>query len=264
VRPRLLDLFCGAGGAAMGYHRAGFDVVGVDIAPQPNYPFEFHQRDALEFTEHWADFDAIHASPPCQHHSKMSQCRPGLAATYLDLIPATRSLLDVIGLPYVIENVPGSTVRPDLILCGFMLTLPLYRHRLFESNVPLWQPEHLTHIIPASKAGHWKPGTIMSVSGHVAPITVAREAMGGIDWMTRDELCESIPPHYTQFIGEQLLAHLTVEADLARVGASERTSNSTDPVLEPSRLVTDHEYEDNGHGQQIHARHCQCIRRQLI
>jgi DNA (cytosine-5)-methyltransferase 1 len=203
--PRLLDLFCGAGGASVGYARAGFDVVGVDINPQRNYPYEFHQADAIHFlAEHWREFDAVHASPPCQRFSAMSACRPGLAEEYPDLIAATRNLLALTGLPYVIENVPGSPLNDPVVLCGQMVGLELYRHRLFETNWLLWQPEHPKHRIPASKAGHWKPGTIMSVSGHVSPIAVAKAAMG-IDWMTRAELAESIPPAYTELIGEQLL-----------------------------------------------------------
>jgi DNA (cytosine-5)-methyltransferase 1 len=213
MKPRLLDLFCGEGGAAMGYHRAGFDVTGVDNRPQPRYPFEFVQADALEYLAYQATgFDAIHASPPCQRKSAMTNCRPGLAATYPNLIAPTRIILDYVGIPYVIENVVGSDVRPDLMLCGHMFGLKLYRHRLFESSNWLAQPlSHPRHLTPASKAGHWAPGTIMSVSGHISPIKVAREAMG-IDWMTRDGLAESIPPAYTTFIGEQLMAHIESRA----------------------------------------------------
>ena len=214
-RPKLLDLFCCAGGAGMGYHRAGFEVVGVDIDPQPRYPFEFHQGDALHYlAEHWQEFDAVHASPPCQPFSAMSACRPGLAEEYPDLVAATRNLLDLTGLPYVIENVPRSPLRPDLVLCGQMFGLELYRHRIFETNAPevlMAQPEHPRHVVPASRAGHWKPGTIMSVSGHVSPIAVAKQAMG-IEWMTRDELAESIPPAYTEWIGARLLEHIRAEA----------------------------------------------------
>lgn len=206
---RLLDLFCGAGGAGMGYHRAGFEIVGVDIAPQPNYPFEFHKADALHYlAEHWQEFDAVHASCPCQRYSAMSACRPGLAEEYPDLIAPMRGLLDLTGLPWVMENVPRSPLRPDLVLCGHMFGLPLYRHRVFESNVFMWQPEHPRHVVPGGKAGHWKPGQIISVSGNCSPISLAREAMG-IDWTTRRELAESIPPAYTEHIGLQLISHLS-------------------------------------------------------
>lgn len=207
TRPPLLDLFCGAGGAAVGYHRAGFDVIGVDINPQPNYPFTFVQEDALEYIRghgSWAATAAIHASPPCQRHSAMSNCRPGLADTYPDLIGATRQLLQQTGLPYVIENVPGAPLHSPIMLCGHMFKLPLYRHRLFESSEFVWQPDHPRHVIPGGRAGHWKPGQIISVSGNCAPIALAREAMG-VDWMTRDELAESIPPAYTEYVGAQLI-----------------------------------------------------------
>ena len=223
MRPRLLDFYSGAGGAAAGWHRAGFDVTGIDINPQPNYPFEFIQADAIEVLTKWRrflkGFDAYHASPPCQPYSAMTSCRPGLASEYPDLVGATRNLLKQTGRPYVIENVPGAPLAEasDLfgahgtLLCGHMFGLKLYRHRIFEASFPLPQPHHPRHLTPASKAGHWEPGTIVSVSGNCAPIALAREAMG-IDWMTRDELAESIPPAYTEYIGEQLLEHLRSDA----------------------------------------------------
>lgn len=212
-RPLLLDLFCGAGGAAVGYHRAGFEVVGVDINPQPNYPFEFHQGDALEWAARAMDgldkWDAIHASPPCQAYSAMSKCRPEIAGKYPDLVDPTRRFISRSWCPYIIENVPGSPLENPITLCGTMFGYELYRHRLFESNVKLAEPLHPVHVKSASKAGHWKPGTIMSVSGHVSPIRLAREIMD-IDWMTRDELAESIPPYYTEYIGRQLMENLSV------------------------------------------------------
>jgi DNA (cytosine-5)-methyltransferase 1 len=208
--PRLLDLFCNAGGAGWGYHLAGYDVTGVDIAPQPRYPFDFVQADALDFP--LDGYDAVHASPPCQGSSKMSNCRPGLAETYPLLIGPMRNRLEAWGGPWVIENVEGSGLPGQhdllgdhgLMLCGLMFRRPLYRHRWFLSSEPLTAPSHPRHLVPASKAGHWKPGTIISVSGNCAPIEVAKAAMG-ISWMSRDELCESIPPAYTEFIGAQLL-----------------------------------------------------------
>lgn len=202
MRPRLLDLFCGAGGAAMGYHRAGFEVVGVDLKPQPRFPFEFHQADALTYP--LGGFDVVHASPPCQSYSYMSACRPGLSGTYPDLIEAVRERLDNSGLPYVIENVPNAPLRADATLCGHMFGLELYRHRVFESNRPLAEPEHPRHIKPGGRAGHWKPGEVISVAGNFAPAAVARKAMG-IHWMNRAELGESIPPAYTRHIGAQLM-----------------------------------------------------------
>ncbi len=201
-KPRLLDLFCGAGGASVGYARAGFEVVGVDINPQKNYPFEFHKADALDYP--CDGFDAIHASPPCQRFSAMSNCRPGLSAEYPDLIAAIRCR--IAGRPYVIENVEGSNLHRPTMLCGTMFGLELYRHRIFESNAALPDTEwmHGGHSLPASKAGHWRPGTVMSVAGHVSPIAKAREVMG-IDWMTRDELAQAIPPAYTEWVRGQIL-----------------------------------------------------------
>lgn len=223
MRPLLLDLFCGAGGAAVGYHRAGFRVIGVDTNPQPNYPFEFYQADALEvlgYGGQWvSQFQAVHASPPCQRYSAMSACRPGLSAQYPDLIGPTRDLLTGPGwmnTPYVIENVPRAAkwMKSPITLCGQMFGLNLYRHRLFESNTHLWQPEHPKHVITGSKAGHWEPGTIMSISGHVSPIAEAKRAMG-IDWMSRNELAESIPPAYTEYIGHQLIAAIEEVEDVS-------------------------------------------------
>jgi DNA (cytosine-5)-methyltransferase 1 len=213
VRPRLLDLFCCAGGASAGYFRAGFDVEGVDMAPQPNYPHPFHLADATTFP--LDDFDAVHASPPCQHDSHMTNCRPGLADEYPQLIDVMRKRLEAWGGPYVIENVEGSGLasQDDLfgtrgvMLCGSMFGLPLYRHRLFETSFPVTAPGHPRHLVPASKAGHWKPGTVISVAGNCAPIGLARQAMQ-IGWTTRDELAEAIPPVYAEHLGLALLAHL--------------------------------------------------------
>jgi DNA (cytosine-5)-methyltransferase 1 len=217
-RPRLLDLFCGAGGAAMGYHRAGFEVVGVDINPQPNYPFAYIMADALWLlrdSRRWLQqFDAIHASPPCQRHSAMSSCRPGLANTYPDLIWPVRQRLRATELPYVIENVPGAPLIEPVVLCGRMFGLELYRHRLFEASFPIEVPAHPEHDVPTSRAGHWTPGTIMSVAGHVAPVAHARRVMG-IDWTTRAELAEAIPPAYTEHVGACLLAQISANARAA-------------------------------------------------
>lgn len=199
------DLFSGAGGAAMGMHRAGFEVEGWDIAPQKNYPFKLNVADAL--AADLSGFDFIWASPPCQRHSSMSNCRPGLADTYPDLIAATRAKLRASGLPYIIENVVGAPLENPITLCGAMFGLQTYRHRLFESNIPLTAPAHPDHATPTSKAGHWRPGTFISVAGHCAPMEMARKAMG-IDWMNRGELAEAIPPAYSYHLANQILGHL--------------------------------------------------------
>lgn len=220
ARPRLLDLFCGAGGTAVGYHRAGFDVVGVDINPQPHYPFEFHQDDALKYLlEHWREFDAYHASPPCQAFTKAQKIQGN---DHPDYITAIHEAFNVIwfrarcGNPgpieYVIENVPGSPLRSPIELCGAMFSLGTYRHRLFETSFYAQPPRHLEHTKPTAKMGRPpKPGEFMHVVGNFSGVAQAREAMG-IHWMTRDELSESVPPAYTEHIGRQLLAALEVAA----------------------------------------------------
>jgi DNA (cytosine-5)-methyltransferase 1 len=202
--PRLLDLFCCQGGAGMGYFRAGFTVVGVDIAPQPRNPFIFFQRDAIDFLRHHGKaFDAIHASPPCQAFTNAQRI---MGNEHPDLIGPTRELLEEIGRPYVIENVPGAPLRDPVELCGAMFGLRTYRHRLFESNIKLDAPEHPEHIARTTKMGRRpQPGEFMHVVGNFSGVAEAREAMG-IDWMTRDGLRESIPPAYTEHIGRQLMA----------------------------------------------------------
>lgn len=204
-RPIILDLFCGAGGAGWGYYKAGFNVVGVDIKYQRKYPFRknFIWGDALNVKNWPKNFDAIHASPPCQRYSVASNCRSGLSDEYPDLIDETRELLIKAGVPYVIENVPQAPLLDPIMLCGHMFGLELYRHRNFESNVKLLQPDHPEHIIPGTRAGRWIPGTIISVAGNVTAIAQARHAMG-IDWMSRAEIVEAIPPRYTTYIGRQL------------------------------------------------------------
>lgn len=229
-RPRLLDLFCGAGGAAVGYHRAGFDVVGVDIRPQPNYPFEFIQGDALALLESiivdaagppFLDLAAIHASPPCQAYSVLR--RANIGAEYPDLIAPTRKLLDATGLPWIIENVPGSPTRHLTVLCGSMFGLgsnsrQLRRHRNFETNFPLLSPP-CTHdgeaigVYGGGPVGRYtfengaKKDYYNRRGGYQGTAAEKAEAMG-IDWMNGREINQAIPPAYTELVGAQLLAHI--------------------------------------------------------
>lgn len=208
---RLLDLFCGAGGAAMGYSRAGFEVVGVDLHKQPRYPFEFHQADALTFP--LDGFDAIHASPPCQGYSVGTGF--GDRRKPPQLIAEVRNLLRASGKPYIIENVMGAKehMYSPIMLCGSMFNIGVVRHRLFESNFPLACQPHKCH-------GPEVDRDLVSVTAHGPPprwykknpgakfsLKVWKDAMG-IGWMIRDELREAIPPAYTEHVGRQLMAHL--------------------------------------------------------
>ena len=216
---RALDLFCCAGGAGMGLHRAGYNVTGVDIVNQPNYPFAFVQGDALEAD--LSGYDFVWASPPCQNHSRMSGCREGLRDKYPSLIAATRAKLKAWGGPWIIENVVGAPLENPVMLCGAMFGLATYRHRIFESNVPLTVPPHPKHETPTSKAGHWKPGTLISVAGNCAPMTMAREAMG-IDWTNRAELVEAIPPAFSEHLARQTLRVLKAGHDEMRDAKGEK------------------------------------------
>ena len=207
-RPRLLDLFCGAGGASAGYHAAGFDVVGVDIADQPDYPFPFLRADAL--TVDLAGFDVIAASPPCQRWCAATPT--GRRHHHPDLIaPVRQRLREALTAPggpraYVIENVPGAPLHDPVTVCGDTLRLGVRRHRLFESNLPL----------AGTPCWHDRPTPPVAVYGtynqrrtgrEAASTEAAREAMG-IDWMPWPALTQAIPPAYTYWLGVQLLAHL--------------------------------------------------------
>ena len=196
-RPVLLDLCCKAGGAAMGYVRAGFEVVGVDIAPQPHYPFRFIQADALTFP--LSGYDAYHASPPCQRFSRCKAMRRHEQRIYPDLVAPLRQRVLATGKPYVLENVPGAPLRSPLTLCGRMFGLKLLRHRWFESNVLLLSPGGCSH------AGLQWRRDFLTVAGHLSGKAEWPAAMG-IDWMISAELAQAIPPAYTAYIGCQLLA----------------------------------------------------------
>ncbi len=215
-RPKLLDLFCGAGGAGMGYHRAGFDVTGVDIEPQKRYPFQFIQADALEYlAAHGHEYDVIHASPPCQEFST-TKALPNVG-DYPDLIEPVRDLLLATGKPYVMENVPAAPLHNPLLLCGSMFGLALRRHRIFESRPPIWFPPgpcQCSHLYTNSARGYsaFKNGaTAITVAGNNYPLVDGLEAMG-IDWMgSRDELSQAIPPAYTEFIGRHMMQYITAQ-----------------------------------------------------
>jgi DNA (cytosine-5)-methyltransferase 1 len=219
TRPLLLDLFCGAGGAAVGYHRAGFDVVGVDKAPQPNYPFTFVQADAIAYVAAWGTpghaalsdvFAAIHASPPCPRYTTLAKGTNGNVDDYPDLIAPTRALLQATGLPYVIENVPSAPLHNPITLCGEMFGLSVIRHRLFESNTLLMQPPHPQHRgrVAGYRHGRKFDGPYFAVYGNGgAKGTLAEwQTAMGINWMqAKTELADAIPPAYTQLVGAHLL-----------------------------------------------------------
>lgn len=242
-KPKLLDLFCGAGGAAMGYYRAGFDVTGIDIEPQRHYPFTFIQSDALDYlAEHGKEFDAIHASPPCQFASLMRNLPWLKDKNYPALIKPTRDLLVALDVPWIIENVYSSRFGSKQLaklgyaehgmkagwLCGTMFGKPFYRHRLFETNFFWMAPGHPRHqytirngrylgsrvrdIAFSSANGttsRWQNGAQQRGCGygHAAGVNLARKAMD-ISWMTRDELTQAIPPVYTEYTGHQLIKYL--------------------------------------------------------
>lgn len=211
-RPLALDLFCCAGGAAMGLYRAGFDVVGIDIKEQPRYPFGFFQFDALKWPLRDGpppgrkSYDFIWASPPCQKFCRLNT-REDLSG-YPDLIEPIRRRLIASGIPYVIENVPEAPIRADLMLCSHMFGLRSYRHRHFECSFPIEQPPHPEHKIRVNRRGenrrqHWANGGFLTVTGDIGTY----HGMGtmGIDWMNGAELCEAIPPAFSEYIGRAVI-----------------------------------------------------------
>jgi DNA (cytosine-5)-methyltransferase 1 len=208
-RLKLLDLFCGAGGASMGYHLAGFEVVGVDLNPQPNYPFQFVRADALTFP--LDGFDAVVGSPPCPGYSKVTAFHRGARTKHPLLVEPLRERFQASGLPYVIENVEGAPLHDPLLLCGTMFGLRSIRHRLFESNIPLVAPHHpdlcTEHLVRcAGPAAIPKGYEYWSIGGHFGQKDRAQREGLGIDWMmTVDEIKNAIPPAYTRWIGEQLV-----------------------------------------------------------
>lgn len=232
---KLLDLFCGAGGSAVGYHRAGFDeIVGVDIEPQPNYPFEFHQADVtqLMFTDKgppvdhfWSminvsRFDLIHASPPCHDWSPLVSVT-GVDGSR-DLLVKTLDRLRAQLTPWVVENtmrapLPNQATldgRHGVVLCGTMFGLKVIRHRLFETSMPVSAPQHGSHAGEFyTPAGHgdpnWRQRDAQPHRAGAGYANRCRQAMG-IDWMNRDELSQAIPPAYTEWIGSRFLEQVAV------------------------------------------------------
>jgi DNA (cytosine-5)-methyltransferase 1 len=207
---KLLDLFCGVGGASVGYHQAGFEVHGVDLKHGKRYPFTYLRADVLDVLkdkEFINQFDVIHASPPCQTHSITKHLRnaQGNSTSKLDLIPETREALIASGKPYIIENVPGSPLINPIQLCGSSFGLKVRRHRLFESNMPL----------VGSKCDHKAQGRPVGVYGSLndeipkggktaSTIDEARKAMD-MDWAIWTELVEAIPPAFTKYLGGQIV-----------------------------------------------------------
>lgn len=248
---RILDLFCCQGGASQGYLDAGLYVAGVDIDPQPRYQHRFVRMDALEAlrrlltgdgimfassfpsafvdgkgTRRYGleDFDAIHASPPCQLYSKTHRI---MRSDFPDLIGPTRDLLVQTGLPYVIENVEDARdeLRDPVMLCGAMFGIETYRHRLFETNWGLRQPGHPVHLAKTTKMGRAvKPGEYMHVVGNFTGVDHARDVMG-MPWANRDGLREAIPPAYAEWVGRELIEHLARVPELANVRPTEGVSH---------------------------------------
>ena len=224
-KPRILDLFCCAGGAGVGYHRAGFEVVGVDIAPQPSYPLTFVQQDAMALSpEYLATFDAIHASPPCQSYSDLAK-RNRNADNWPRLIEPVREMLVRTGLPYVIENVDGAPLRDPVVLCGTMFPgLRVIRHRLFEANFKITPPLHRkhpkVHTFDKRKSHYGKTDEwsdfVQVTGGGNCTLAAARAAMG-IEWMNKSEINEAIPPAYAEFVGRELLRHMDFFRDPIKV-----------------------------------------------
>lgn len=214
-RPRVLDLFCCAGGAAVGYARAGFDVTGVDIAPRPRYPFRFILGDALDaMREMCQEHDLVHLSPPCQQHTALTK-GTNQGREYVDLIPPARELCLHFGVDWIMENVPGAPLRRDVVLCGEMFYLGVLRHRVFETGGWGWdealrQPAHPRHRGPVRgwRHGVYRDGPYIAAygkgggKGNVAEMQAAMD----ITWTSaHEELTEAIPPAYTEYLGREWL-----------------------------------------------------------
>lgn len=216
---RALDAYCCAGGTGVGLARAGFVVTGVDIAPRVEYPFPVHRADAVEFIrDEGPNFDLIVAGPPCQSHSTLTKGNRGRGWTdsHTDLIAATRDALVSTGRPWIIENVSGARpeLRSPILLCGLMFGLKVFRHRLFESNMPLTAPEHPSHT--GHRVAGWRHGVkyagdmfaVYGDGGGKGTLAEWQAAMD-IDWITdRTCLAEAIPPPYSDHLGRQAASML--------------------------------------------------------
>jgi DNA (cytosine-5)-methyltransferase 1 len=214
-----LDLFAGAGGASHGYWLAGFDVIGVDIEYQAEYPYNFQWGDALTTGREILSYArengivAVHASPPCQHHTTLAKGNNANQHDYPDLIEATREMLIASGLPYIIENVPSAPLIDPITLCGEMFGLDVIRHRNFESNIPLTAPEHIKHRgrVAGMRHGQWFEGPYFAIYGNGGGKGTLRQwqAAMGIEWMSvKKSIAEAIPPVYSEYVGNQLMAHV--------------------------------------------------------
>lgn len=200
----------------MGYSRAGFEIVGVDVRPQKHYPFEFHQADFFEYVkEHGQEFDAIHASPPCQAYSIVANHSRDTGTIYSDLVGNVWWALYGLDIPWVIENVPGAPLEIDLLLCGSMFDPPMSirRHRIFESSFtlapPMWPCRHRLMGPRFELYEHYRKRLSSTVRVNGGYTKGAAEAMG-IDWMGHKELTQAVPPAYTEFIGSQLLRQMAM------------------------------------------------------
>lgn len=215
---KALDLFCGGGGAGMGLHLAGFEVIGIDILNQPDYPFEFIKGNAIQPGIKIEDFDFIWASPPCQAYSTANNSRK----KYIEYIPILRKLLEKSGKPYCIENVPGAPIRKDLLLCGTMFNLNVIRHRIFEiKGFRVEQPKHIPHFNKHRDytciCGHQTPPKpnrerrIRRGLNKYPSITECKKALG-INWMKGKTLMQAIPPSYSKYIGRAVLQQVYISA----------------------------------------------------
>lgn len=218
TKPLLYDLYCGSGGSSMGFHRAGFRVIGIDNDPKVlrHYPFESICMDVFEFMRCYLGGEyeraaAFAASPPCQAYSRMRHLPWLRDRQYPALIPATREVLNATGVSWVIENVEDAPLLNGITLCGTMFGLPLYRHRKFESNILLMALTHKRHehVIFAGRNlnnRYSQSGGIVGVYGHTSGVRMAEaKAAMGIDWMTKDELTQAIPPIFTEYVGGWLM-----------------------------------------------------------